>query len=198
MSVSSETRATAATNLPISPQPIERPLAGSTSTHLVTRSGLAVVVRSAGPDDEDILSALFASLGREDLRFRFLSPLKTVGQDVLSMMTHVDHKQTENFLVFDEANKRLVASAMLALDSERECAEVALAVHPDYKHRGVSWTLLEHVARVAKALGIKKLQSIEDRAHREVIKLEQEMGFVSKAYPGDATLMLLEVDLADL
>ncbi len=167
-------------------------------TRLVTRDGVPLLVRPAIPEDEAILAGLLSSLTRDDLRFRFLSALKNVGKDVIAMMTRVDHRQTENFLAFDETNKRLIASAMLASDAAHENAEVALAVHNDYKHKGVSWTLLEHVARAAKDMGFKKLQSIEDRAHREAILLEREMGFVSKSYPGDATLMLLEIDLAKL
>jgi N-acetylglutamate synthase-like GNAT family acetyltransferase len=187
------------TSNPVSqPQPGVRTRSGSKYTSLVTRTGLALLIRSAAPDDKGILSDLFASLTRDDLRFRFLSPLKSVGQDVLSMMTHVDHKKTENFLAFDEADMRLVASAMLASDAAGQCAEVALAVRPEYKHKGVSWTLLEHVVQTARNMGIRKLHSVEDRAHHDAIALEREMGFASKAYPGDATLVLLEADLAAL
>jgi acetyltransferase len=111
------------------------------------------------------------------------------------MMTHVDHERTEDFLAFDVKNERLIASAMLAVASGNEIAEVALAVDSDYKHKGVSWTLLKHVVQMTKAKGIKKLQSIEDRGHKHAIALEPEIGFKAKSYPGDATLMLLEADL---
>jgi N-acetylglutamate synthase-like GNAT family acetyltransferase len=171
---------------------------GTDQTVLTTRSGFQFLVRLASADDEAELAGLFAHLTQEDLRYRFLSPLKRVGPDVLAMMTHVDHKRTESFLAFDAANGRLIANAMLAAAPNNEKAEVALAVDSDYKHRGISWTLLQHVMRTAKARGIKKLQSIEDRGHKAAIALEREIGFKAKSYPGDATLILLEADLQTL
>jgi N-acetylglutamate synthase-like GNAT family acetyltransferase len=168
---------------------------GADQAMLTTRSGFQFAVRPASADDEADLARLFARLTHEDLRYRFLSPLKRVGPDVLAMMTHVDHKQTESFLAFDASNGQLIANAMLAASPNNEKAEVALAVDGDYKHRGVSWTLLQHVMQAAKARGIKKLQSIEDRGHKAAIALEREIGFKARSYPGDATLMLLEAEL---
>jgi N-acetylglutamate synthase-like GNAT family acetyltransferase len=168
---------------------------GADQAMLTTRSGFQFAVRPASADDEADLARLFARLTHEDLRYRFLSPLKRVGPDVLAMMTHVDHKQTESFLAFDASNGQLIANAMLAASPDNEKAEVALAVDSDYKHRGVSWTLLQHVMQAAKTRGIKKLQSIEDRGHKAAIALEREIGFKARSYPGDATLMLLEAEL---
>ena len=168
---------------------------GVLATELTTRSGFRFHVRPAQPQDETALADLFAHLSAEDLRYRFLSPLKKVGPDMLAMMVHVDHHPTENLLAFDPSNGRLIANAMLAAPVGTDTAEVALAAHRDYKHKGVSWTLLQHGMQVARAKGIKKLQSIEDRGHKDAIALEREIGFVAKSYPGDATLTLLEADL---
>lgn len=168
---------------------------GVDQVKLTTCNGFEFAVRPASPADQSMLEGLFSHLTPEDLRYRFLSPLKGVGPDVLAMMTHVDHERTEDFLAFDVKNERLIASAMLAVAPGNETAEVALAVDSNYKHKGVSWTLLQHVMQTAKAKGIKKLQSIEDRGHKDAIALEREIGFKAKSYPGDATLVLLEVDL---
>lgn len=171
----------------------------SSSTRAPRRTSILSCDPSTGrPTESSRLKAgLFSYLTPDDLRYRFLSPLKRVGPDVLAMMTHVDHKQSEDFLAFDNANGRLIENAMLAASPGGEQAEVALAVDCDYKQKGVSWTLLQHVMHVAKAKGIKKLHSIEDRGHKDAIALEREIGFKAKSYPGDATLMLLEADLQE-
>lgn len=174
------------------------PTTGKLETNLTTRSGFNFTVRPAETRDQDALANLFSHLTSDDLRYRFLSPLKKVGPDVLAMMTHVDHERTEDFLAFDPANGRLIANAMLAAPAGADTAEVALAVGSEYKHKGVSWTLLQHVMQIARSRGIRKLQSIEDRGHKDAIALEREIGFVAKSYPGDATLMLLEADLQSI
>jgi acetyltransferase len=74
-------------------------------------------------------------------------------------------------------------------------AEVAIAVRSDFKHKGVGWTLLDHVAAYAAARGIGAIESIECRDNREAISLEKEMGFTATSCPGDATLVLLRKSL---
>ncbi len=168
------------------------------SAELTTRSGLRLFVRPVTPDDDGLVDHFFASLSPDDLRFRFLTPLAHPRTSLLEALIKVDHVRTEDFLVFarvDDAPK-LIASAMLAADAAMERAEVAIAVHPDYKQRGVGWTLLDFVARDAKSRGIKTLESIEARDNEAAIALEKEMGFIALPYPGDASLTLVRKSLA--
>ena len=164
-------------------------------TRLTTRSGFAFDVRAARPDDEAALADFFSHVAHEDLRFRFLTALNTVGHDLLELMTRVDHDRTENFLALDPETRTIIATAMVAANEKKERAEVALSIRSDYKKKGVSWTLLEHAARWAKARGFKSLESIESRENHQAIELEREMGFRAEEYPGDPTLILLRADL---
>ena len=164
-------------------------------TTLTARTGFEFEVRPAHPSDEPALAEFFTHVEKDDLRFRFLSGLSTVGHHLLAMMTDVDHERTENILAFDADGKTIIASAMLATDADGKRAEVAMAIREDYKLKGISWTLLEHITHIAKAKGIKTLESIEARDHHEAIEMEREMGFKAFALPGDATLMVLRADL---
>ena len=161
---------------------------------LATWTGFRFRVRSAVPDDRNALEALFERITPEDRRFRFLSAVRKVDQDLLRRMTEVDHERTEDFLAFD--GDTLIASAMLAADPDGERAEVAISIRAEYKHRGIGWALLDHVARFAGAKGINLIESVECRDNVEAITLEKEMGFTATAYPGDPTLVLLQKRLA--
>lgn len=165
------------------------------SGDLSTRAGFRFHVRPANPDDEPALADFFAHVTPDDLRFRFLTALRKVDHDRLVAMTHVDHRQTENFLAFDPEDGTLIATAMMAADATLERAEVAISILPDYKHRGVSWTLLEHVARFAEAKGIKTLESIEARDNHAAIELEREMGFTASSCPGDPSVVIVRATL---
>ena len=160
---------------------------------LSTWTGFRLRVRHAGPADRAALAELFEKVSDEDRRFRFLSAVRRVDQDMLSRMTEVDHERTEDFLAFD--GDTLIASAMLAADPAGERAEVAISVRADYKQRGVGWTLLDHAARFAAAKGVELIESVENRNNVEAITLEKEMGFTATAYPGDPTLVLLQKKL---
>jgi GNAT superfamily N-acetyltransferase len=164
-------------------------------TTLTTRSDFVFRVRAAQPDDEPALAEFFTHVENDDLRFRFLSPLKSVGPHLLATLANVDHDRTENILAFDADGQTLIASAMLAADPDGKRAEVAMAIRADYKRRGISWTLLDFVAHLAKAKGIETLESIEARDYHEAIEMEREMGFTSSACPGDSSLVLLQAKL---
>lgn len=165
------------------------------SANLTTRCGFEFTVRPASALDEAELTRFFAHVTPEDLCFRFLTSLKTVGQSQITAMSDIDHKKTENFLAFVNDGSELIATAMLACDDKLETGEVAMAILPEYKNRGVSWDLLSHVARYAEAKGLRTLESIERRDHHVAINMEREMGFTVGPYPGDPTLALVSRQL---
>lgn len=173
------------------PEADQPQILGEWSNQITTRSGVRLNVRPAAPEDEALLEAFFDQVAPEDLRFRFLTPVRKPGHGLIAPLVEVDHTTTENFLAFAEDGETLVATAMIAADPSLERGEVAIAVRADCKHEGLGWSLLQLVADYARARGIKAIESIEARDNREAIELEQEMGFTVTSYPGDATLVLV-------
>lgn len=168
----------------------------SKSIPLTTRSGFEFHVRPVDPADKPALAEFFTHVSRDDLRFRFLSPIPEVRESLLKELVEVDHDHKEDFIALDIDDKTIIASAMIGMNDDKSEAEVAIVVRSDYKHRGMSWTFLNYVIEEARRSGVRKLQSIESRENHAAIELEKEMGFTARSYPGDATLMLLEFDLA--
>jgi GNAT superfamily N-acetyltransferase len=166
------------------------------SRALTTRSGYVFRVRPTDAGDEAGLVEFFTHVTPADLRFRFLSAIKKVGQNQIELMTHVDHRGTENFLAFDSVHGTMVATGMLAADTALETAEVAIAIHKDFKNRGIGWTLLEHITRFARARGIKTIESTESRDDHQAIELEREMGFTVLPCDGDPTSVIVRHALA--
>lgn len=164
--------------------------------HLTTRSGFRFHVRPARPADAGTVADFFTHVTREDLRFRFLSALNVVGESQITALTHVDHLRTEDFLAFTDDGSTMIATAMLACDEMMERGEVAIAIHKDYKNRGLGWELLAHIARYAEAKGVRTLQSIESRDNHSAIALERDMGFTVTSDPGDGTTVIVTRTLA--
>lgn len=157
--------------------PVIRPVPTEWTMDLQTRSGLALHARPVVPADTELLTDFFHHVTAEDLRFRFLSAIREVGPERIAAMTQIDYRRSMTFLAF--AGTTLVATAMLAADPDLSRAEVAVSVHQDYKQRGISWTLLEHVLRYAKAQGIESVESVESSDNRAALSLEHEMGFAA-------------------
>lgn len=173
-----------------------RPSPMQWATNLVTRGGLRFHVRPVRADDERRLATFFTRVSPEDLRFRFLTGLSHVDQDMLAMMARVDYRRTISFLAFDEAGTDIIATAMLATDADRYRAEIALATRADMKGKGVSWALFEHVLSYAKAEGIAVVEAIECADHEAAIRMEREMGFVTVPDPDDPTMRIVRRTLA--
>jgi len=185
----------------ITPEPqavsrlVLRPAPMEWASTLVSQNGLRFFVRPVRADDEGLLADFFAHVSPEDLRFRFLTGLSTVGHDRLGMMTRVDYRRTISFLAFDEDRKTVIATAMLAADPDRTRAEVALTTRSDMKAKGLSWTLFDYVLRYAKAERIGTVEAIECADHDAAIRMEREMGFTSVADPDDPTVRIVRRDL---
>ncbi|SEM91220.1 acetyltransferase [Sphingomonas gellani] len=152
-----------------------RPVPAEWTADLTTRSGLSIHVHPVRPDDVGRLADLFHHVTPEDLRFRFLSGVREVGRDRLVAMTQIDYRRTINFLAF--ADEVPVATAMLACDPDRSRGELAVSVRGDFKGRGISWSMVQHVLRYAKAEGIETIEAVESRDNHAALALEREMGF---------------------
>ncbi|EJL33008.1 acyl-CoA synthetase (NDP forming) [Caulobacter sp. AP07] len=169
-----------------------RPVPMEWAADLRTRSGVAFHVRPVRPDDTPAVAAFFAQLDAEDLRLRFLSPLRTVDAGRLALMTQVDYRRTMTFLAFDADRQTVIATAMLASGADPERAEVAVAVRSDLKGHGLGWTLLDHVLRYARAQGVKVVHSIESADNVAALQLERDMGFTARICPDDTGLRIVE------
>ena len=172
-----------------------RPAPVAWAANLVTRSGAHIHVRPVVPEDEALLAEMFRHVSLEDLRFRFLTSLRQVDHDHLALMTQVDYRRTISF-VATAPDGSAIAVAMLAADADRSRAEVALSTRADWKGKGVSYTLLEHVVRYATAEGIGTIEAIESADHGEAIQLERELGFVASRSQEDSALRIVRRELA--
>lgn len=181
---------------PRPPRPSASPTqAADRSADLTARDGYRFHVRPAAPADEPALAEFFTHVSSEDLRFRFLSTVRKVGHDQLMALVTLDHHRVENFLAIEGGTGLVIATAMIAADETRTHAEVAVAIRSDFKHRGISWALVEHVVRFARSEGITTLESIESRDNHQAIELERDMGWSASPCPGDPTLIVLRMVL---
>ena len=166
------------------------------SRDLVTRTGFEFAVRPAEPADEAALGAFFTHVVPEDLRFRFLTGITSVGNGV-GAVTSIEHGLTENFLAVGKEQSDIIAIATLACDEAMQVGEVAIAIRSDYKSRGISWDFLAHLAACAKAKGLATVQSVESSEHHVAIDMERQPGFVAAPYPGDSTLTIVQRQLQE-
>ncbi|MBW8743250.1 MAG: GNAT family N-acetyltransferase [Sphingomonas sp.] len=155
------------------------------AAELFTQSGLAVSIRPVAPADRPLVEDFFGHIGADDLRFRFLTTIRRVDQERINELCIVDVPRMITFLAFHAG--LLVAIATVAGDPEAGKAEVAMATRPEWKHRGVSWTLLEHAIRFARGCGYSEILSVEKADNEGALQVERDMGFNLSLAGGDAS-----------
>lgn len=164
------------------------------SRDLVTRTGFEFAVRPAEPADEAALGAFLTHVEPDDLRFRFLTGITTVGDDE-GAVTSIEHGLTENFLAFGKEQPDIIAIATLACDEAMQIGEVAIAIRSDYKSMGISWDFLAHLAACAQGKGLATVQSLESNELHDAMDMERQPGFVAALYPGDSSLTIVQRQL---
>lgn len=175
-------------------QPTEGWERGSES--LTTRCGFRFTLRRAHPDDLPELKIFLGQLTSADLRFRFLSPMRSVSDDLVKDLLRED-RAIEHYLAYEPGESAIIASGMLAIDASGKKAEVALCIRPEFKHEGISWTMLEFLLAQARAKGVESVEAIEARDHREAIALEREMGFESDRSCADPSVVVVRKSFSD-
>jgi GNAT superfamily N-acetyltransferase len=164
-----------------------------TNGDLITRTGFKFHIRRAEPEDEAIVADFFKHVTPEDVRFRFLSGMKSVSHERLVEMTSAGDDRRVNFLAFS-SDQTLLAVAMLAVGKDTQRGEVALTIREDYKHQGISWEMLAHICRYAERHNFKSIESIESRENHAAIELERDMAFQAHDDKDDPTIVVLRRD----
>ncbi|URK87789.1 GNAT family N-acetyltransferase [Rhizobium sp. RCAM05350] len=160
---------------------------------LVTRTGFGFRVRRATPNDEDIVAEFFKHVTPEDMRFRFLSSMKTLSHERILEMTRSDDPFVVNFLAL-ASDKTVVAVTTLA-GEDPDRGEVAVTIRDDYKLRGIGWEMLAHMCRYAEQRGFKSVRSLESHENHAAINLEREMKFKAYDDEDDPSVVILRRNL---
>lgn len=176
------------------PCPIRRDDPGSED--LTTRRGFRFSLRRGTPDDFPELKVFLGQLTLPDVRFRFLSPVRVVSDNLVQHLLRAD-RSTEHFLAFEPGESAIIASGMLAIDPAGKKAEVALCIRPEFKHEGISWTMLRFLLEQARAQGVETVEAIEANDHHEAIALEQEMGFEIDRNRTDPSVVVVRKTLSE-
>jgi acetyl coenzyme A synthetase (ADP forming)-like protein len=119
---------------------------------VVLSDGGTVRLRPVRAADDAQLLSLYQRLSDESIYLRFFSPVPRPTAAQLERLTNVDYDHT--FALVAQLGDELVAIARYDRVSDDE-AEVAFTVEDDQQGRGLGTLMLEHLAVVARANGIR-------------------------------------------
>lgn len=131
-----------------------------------------------------------ADLGRLQRYFARLSPLSRQ-QRFHGPVSEVDVKDIERVMdraactIMVENRDQPVGEAVLFVEKESACAEIALSTADDWQGRGIGRALLSYLERKAVAANARKIYGDTLGANRRMLALARRCGYAIVRTPGD-------------
>ena len=175
-----------------------RPYPSALEGALAGRDGRSFPLRPVRPEDASLIDDLLAHTDAEDLRLRFLSPLKRLPRQLAARLTQIDYDREMAFVVFaDETCANLAAVGRLSEDPDRERAEYAVLVRSDMQGHGVGYALMQQLVAYARMRGIGEIFGHVLRENRGMLDMCDDLGFTRHRMDGDLSLVETRLSLKD-
>jgi acetyltransferase len=160
----------------------------SGAEEVVTLAGQTVRLRPIRPEDEAGLHALFARLSPEDVRMRFLQPLKRLPAALAHRLSHLDSAREEALLAVDEPGNEILGVVRLAA-RPGEGAEFALTVRSDRQGLGLGHLLMSRMLEDAWGRGLAQVHGDVLGENHRMLELCRTLGAEVRQHPEDPTLL---------
>jgi acetyltransferase len=167
--------------LAIAPYP--RELAGTARL----RDGTEIALRPIRPEDETLLHDLVAHMTPEDLRRRFLAPIRALSHQLAARLTQIEYDREMALVAMHQGN--VLGIARYFADPDRLRAEYAVAVRSDWKGRGLGYALMQRLIEIAGQYRIGELVGDVLRENEPMLAMCRHLGFEIRADPHDAALV---------
>lgn len=160
-------------------------------------NGREVLIRPIRPDDADPLRAAFPLLKPDEVRQRFLHPMKELSEDMARQLTQ-PRPGSEFALVAAEplppGEALIGAVARTAIDPDTRDAEFAILVSHYIAGMGLGRHLMGRLVRWAKGRKLERLYGDVLESNTSMLTLAQSMGFRREA-PSEPGLVRMVLEL---
>ena len=162
----------------------------------VTPEKTSFVLRPSRPAAAELFPAFMARIEPEDLRLRFLSPLKALSPRMMVQLTQLDYDRDIAFLALEVGNGDMAGVVRYSSDPDHEAAEFGVLVRSDLHGRGLGTALMRQLVDYARADGLQRLDGLILRENARMVTLCQELGFAIEPDPDDPNLVRARLPIA--
>jgi len=152
----------------------------------IEAGGRKVRIRPIRPEDEPNLHAFFAKLSPEDVRMRFLQPLKRLPEPLGHRLSHLDPDREMALVAYDAPDDILGVGRISATANS---AEFALTVRTDRQGLGLGHTLMTRILDHAWSKGIDEVFGDVLAENARMLDLCRSLGGEVRRHPADSTLL---------
>ena len=113
-------------------------------------------LRPVRPEDAPDFIAFAHRISPEDMRMRFLAPMRELPPQLLARLTQIDYDREMAF-VLQDADNAIAGVARLAADPDGRRAEFAVIARSDIRGHGIGRLLMDRLIAYARSRGIAEL-----------------------------------------
>ncbi len=141
------------------------------------KDGTKVSIRPIKPEDEKRFNALFKSLSKESVRFRFFETIQELSHDTLSRYCNLDYDREIAIVAELENEDRIIGAVRIIPDVGGKAGEFAIMVSDAWHGLGLGSKLMDCIMDVAKDLRVQRIYSIVDPENTKMLNLCNKKGF---------------------
>ncbi|MGG5258880.1 GNAT family N-acetyltransferase [Phycicoccus avicenniae] len=141
---------------------------------VVLRDGTVASVRPIRPDDGDALQRFHNAQSDESIYLRFFAPLRRLSAADVQRFTHVDYVDRVALVV--TMREEIIGVGRFDRLDPRS-AEVAFNISDHYQGKGIGSVLLEHLAAIARDLGIARFTAEVLPQNRKMLAVFSDAGY---------------------
>jgi RimJ/RimL family protein N-acetyltransferase len=145
--------------------------------HERLRDGTALLVRPLKPEDAALYPDFLTALTQEDLRLRFLAPLREFSDELITHLTHLDYAKAMAFIAIDEATGKMLGVVRLHKEASGANGEYAVTVRSNLKGHGLGWLLMQRIIEYARAEGLQEIHGEVLPENTTMLTMCEELGF---------------------
>ncbi len=161
---------------------------------LALKDGSEVPVRPIRPDDAPRLQRSVQESDPEDLRMRFLHPVRTLPDLLAARLSQIDYSREMSFAALQpDDHDRIIGVTHLAADPDGLRAEYAIMLRSDMKGRGLGRIMMKDLIGYARERGIAEIFGEVLAENRPMLTLCRNLGFAvrpAREEPGVMSVVL--------
>ncbi len=159
------------------------------------RNGQTAVLRPIRPEDEPLERAMFESVSKQSLYYRFFSYSFDASHNALARFTQIDYDREMAIIAeVEEGGVRKMAGVVRAInDAWHNSAEYAILVADPWQNQGLGSVLTDFILEISRERGIDKITAEVLNDNNRMSYILKKRGFSLKAQYGEEAI--LELDL---
>lgn len=174
-----------------------RPYPRELEEQLTLADGRQLLLRPIRPEDETGFQQIFAALSPEEIRMRFLHPMKSLPHKLAARLTQIDYAR-EMALVLEgqgDESRMLYGGVRISADPDNIEAEFAILIRREMTGSGLGPLLMRRIIDYSRNRGIRRLYGDVLADNTSMLRLAAAFGFTVRPLPEDPGLRLVQLEL---